>query len=292
MHSDWEDWRVFLAVAETGSMSGAAKRLGVKQPTVSRRLQFLEGELGTALFHRSVGGAHLTAAGEKLVPSAKKMAEWAAELERTAAASDAKPEGLVRVTAPPGVAYDFLAPFAGWLAVKHPRLRLEVLTSISYLDLNRGEADLALRFRPSPELLEVASVKVDVAVHVSKGYAKQLGKRPRLDALRWISWSPPYEDVPPAPQLRALIPNFTPAFTADDYVVQVQAACAGVGAVAIGRQRSRHAFPRPLVPLDVPLGPHATSRLHLVCTKRALEIPRVRAVAELLTDELAHVVTH
>ena len=64
MNTDWEDWRVFLTVAETRSMSRAAAALRVGQPTISRRLQFLEGELGYPLFRRSVSGVSLTAAGE------------------------------------------------------------------------------------------------------------------------------------------------------------------------------------------------------------------------------------
>ncbi len=269
-------------------MSAAAKRLKVGQPTISRRLQFLESEVGAPLFRRSVAGAHLTAAGERLVPHARKMAEWAAELERAAGAAESKPQGLVRVTAPPGVAFDFLAPFAGWLQRSQPGLRLEVLSTISYLDLSRGEAELALRMRPSPDLVTVASLTTRVAVHVSKSYAATLGKKPKLEALRWISWAPPFEDTPPAPQLRALIPNFVPAFTSDSFLVQMQAAYSGVGAMVLGTARSRHSPPRPLVPLDLPLGPYGKAELHLVATRSALEIPRVRAVAELLAEELTH----
>ena len=82
MDISWDDARLFLAIAETGSFSGAARRLRIGQPTVSRRLAALEYAVGATLFRRSVDGAALTAAGERLVLPAKKMAEWAGELHR------------------------------------------------------------------------------------------------------------------------------------------------------------------------------------------------------------------
>ena len=145
MDISWDDAKLFLAIAETGSLSGAARRLKLGQPTVTRRLAMLEYTVGAALFRRSVEGAALTSAGERLLGPAKKMAEWAGELHRAAEAHDGAPRGLVRVTSSPFICFDFLAPFAGFLAQKHPGLRLEVLSSVQYLDLARGEADLALR---------------------------------------------------------------------------------------------------------------------------------------------------
>ena len=157
MDISWDDARLFLAIAETGSFSGAARRLRIGQPTVSRRLAALEYAVGAALFRRSVDGAALTAAGERWVVPAKKMAEWAGELHRAAEATDHSPRGIVRVTATPYLSADFLAPFAAFVARKHPGLRLEVQSQVQYLDLGRGEADLALRARPpvTPDLKRV-----------------------------------------------------------------------------------------------------------------------------------------
>ncbi len=287
MNLPWDEIRLFLAIAESGSLSGAAKRLRVGQPTVSRRLAQLEHDLGAALFLRQATGVVPTAAAERLLEPARKMAEFAGEIERAASQGEAAPSGLVRIAAAPGVAFDLVAPFAGWLRERHPELRLELLSSIEYLDLARGEAHLALRWRAPPpgDLTVVASLGHRNAVFVSPAYAATLPKRPKLADLRWIAWAPPYGSVPPNPQLAALIPGFQPVFTADNFLVQLRAAEAGVGAMILGDLRHRFSR-RDLVPLDVDLGAYGRSDLFLVCAKSALGISRVRKVAELLAREL------
>src|SRR6476620_2640039 len=115
MDITWDDVRIFLAVAETGSVSGAARQLRLGQPTVSRRLAEMEQAIGARLFARGINGATLTSAGERLLAPAKNMAEWAGEVARAVAAEDAEPQGVVRITALPYVCFDFVAPFAAWV---------------------------------------------------------------------------------------------------------------------------------------------------------------------------------
>ncbi|AKQ70305.1 Transcriptional regulator, LysR family [Myxococcus hansupus] len=288
MDISWDDARLFLAIAETGSFSGAARQLRIGQPTVSRRLAALEYAVGAALFRRGVDGAVLTVAGERLVMPAKKMAEWAGELHRAAESSDTSPRGLVRVTASPYMSFDFLAPFAGAVSRKFEGLRLEVLSGIQYLDLGRGEADLALRAKAptNADLKRVYSLDVRNAVFVAKSLKARLPKRPTLQQLPWVAWAPPFDMTPPNPQLESIIPGFSPVFTADNYLVLLAAAEAGVGAMVLADLRHRFVRERRLVPLDIDLGPYATLPLHLVCAKSALDIPRVRKVSELLVEEL------
>ncbi len=101
-----------------------------------------------------------------------------------------------------------------------------------------------------------------------------------------MAWAPPFDSVPPNPQLAEAIPEFTPAFTADNFLVLLAAAEAGLGAMVLGRVSHRFSQERNLVPLDIELGPWARGQLHLVCSKSALDIPRVRKVSELLVAEL------
>lgn len=288
MDIPWEDVQLFLAVAEAGSLSRAAKALRLGQPTVSRRLAALEYRLGAQLFRRSVQGATLTGAGERLVAPAKRMAEWAGEVGRVAESPSQAPRGLVRVTASPFVAHDFLAPFSGWLSQKAPGLRLEVLSGMEYLDLARGEADLALRAKPpaQPELTVVREVTFGVCAYVSRALAARLPRRPKLADLPWLAWAPPWDTLPPNPQLRALLPDFAPTFTSDNFLVLIAAAEAGTGAIAMSVPKHRFARPRDLVPLPIDLGPYSRSTLYLVCARSALDIPRVRRVADLLVAEL------
>lgn len=289
MNIPWEDVQIFLTLAQSRSMSGAAKALNVRQPTISRRIAALEQMLGYALFQRSASGVSLTAAGERLVGPATKMAEWAGELSRSAQNRSGRAAGLVRIAAPPGVASDFVAPFAAWLRSKEPNITLQVLTGIHYVDLVRGEADLALRTRaPSqPELVTVASLTHRNAVFVSKDYAQKLPSRCGLSDLDWICWAPPYEDLPPNPQLHAWIPDFRPAFSTDNFLIMRRAAESGLGAIVLGSVRHRFTDTSTLVPLKLDLREHQKSSLHLVCAKSALDVPRIRLVAQRLGDELA-----
>lgn len=149
------------------------------------------------------------------------------------------------------------------------------------LDLARGEADLALRYRApsSRDLVSVGSVTGPSAVVVAKSYAARLNEKPRLQDLDWIAWAAPFENAPPNPQLAEMVPELRPVFTSDDFLVQWRACEAGVGAMLRGY---RFSYPSPVVDLDVALGPYATSTLHLICARSALSVPRVRAVADLM----------
>jgi DNA-binding transcriptional LysR family regulator len=290
MDLPWDDVQLFLAIAETGSLSRAAKRLRVGQPTISRRLAELELRLGYQVFQRRVSGVTPTTAGDRLVEPARKMAEWAAEVARAAAQGESGgPRGVVRLTAPPGVAFDFVAPFSRVVREKYPEIRLEVLCAVRVLDLARGEADLAIRLRPSVarDLVTVGSLHVTNRVVASSSYVATLPKKPGLADLDWIAWAPPFEDVTPNPQLAAAIPDFRPAFTSDNYLVQWRACEAGLGAMFAGHAENRFALPSSIVALDLDLGPHATSALHLVCAKSALAVARVRVVAEMIAAEFA-----
>lgn len=291
MDMPWDGVRLFLAIAEEGSVSGAARRLRMTQPTVTRRLRELEDAVGEALFRRSVRGTAVTAAGERLLAPARRMAEWAGEVGRVADRAGGGPQGLVRVTAPPLAAADFVAPFGAWLATREPALRLEVLSTTRYLDLARGEADLALRGRApvQPELTVVHSVEVTSAPHAAPALAERLPRRPRPEQLPWIAWAAPHQDLPPNPQLAALAPGLVPTFTSDDILVQLAAAEAGAGVIVLPRIRHRFSRPTRLVPLQVDLGPHARQTLHLVAARSALDVPRIRRVADLMVAELKRV---
>ena len=290
MDISWEDVRLFLAVADHGSLTEAARHLGVGQPTVSRRLAELEESLGYPLFDRSVEGTTLTTQGERWLEPSRRMAEWAGELRSTAEHTDSSPAGIVRITAPPGVAYDFVAPFARLAREKFPKIQLQILSRVEYVDLSRREADIALRTRP-PTQRDLTIVHSFVHMNdafVSKSYAKKLPKHPKMSDLDFIAWAPPFEQFPPNPQLAQLIPNFRAAFASDDFIVQLRAAEAGVGAIFM--QKAKHRFNREseLVPLGLDLGPHAKGGFHVVCAKSALGVARIRAVAELIKEELVH----
>jgi len=287
MNIPWDAMHVFLAVAEAGSLSAAARRLHLTQPTVSRRIAELEATVGEPLFVRAVDGASLSSFGERLVAPAKRMAEWAAEVERAAEHAETVPEGVVRLAAPPGLAFELGAPFAAWLRERLPKVRMEVLSSVQYLDLSRREADLAIRMAAptSRDLVTLAQLETEVAVFAAESYARTLPRGYGFADVAFIGWAPPFETMSPNPELAALIPGWTPVFASDDFLVQLRAAEVGLGAIFLGRARHRFSSETPLVELDLDVGPLRRT-VYLVCARSALAIPRVKAVAELLAEEL------
>jgi DNA-binding transcriptional LysR family regulator len=291
MHMQWDDAQLFLAVAEAGSLSAAARRLRITQPTVSRRVALLEAQLGEAVFVRTADGARLTSFGERLLEPARRMAEWAGELDRAAERAETTPRGSVRVTAPPGIAYDFLAPFAAWMSTKLPDVHLEVRSTLEYLDLSRRDADLALRFAEpvQRDVVTLAALDLEVGAFASETYARSLPKRCKLGDVRWIGWAAPNEHLSPNPELAKLIPGFRPAFASDDFLVQLRAAEVGIGAMFLGRAEHRFSGAGPTVELDLDLG-EIRRTLYLAGARGALDIPRVRAVADLLVSELGRTV--
>jgi DNA-binding transcriptional LysR family regulator len=285
----WDDVRILLAIAESGSLSAAARRLAIAQPTVSRRLAEIENAFGYSIFRRTVAGAVLTSDGERLLVPARRMAEWAGEFERAALRGDAAPRGVVRITAPPGVAFDFVAPFAGWLRSQLPQIQLEVLASTHYLDLVRREADLAIRSRRpvGDDLVCIATLEAENGAFATRKYIKSLPKAYALADVGWVGWAPPFDRMSPNIELEQLIPNFRPVFACDDYIVQQRAAEAGAGATFLPRVRHRFSRTTELEELNLDLGPHARGAMHLVSAKSALEIPRVKAVADLIAREFS-----
>src|SRR5579871_5923547 len=289
MDISWEDWRLFLGVAEAGSLSGAARTLRVGQPTLSRRMGLLEQQLDGALFVRRPHGVALTPLGERLLPTARRMAEWASDAERVAAGGQRRPEGRVRIAAPPGVAFDFLAPLAAVLRRKVPGLQLEVLADVQFVSLARGEADLAIRSRAPADhdLVGLAAVEVRAAAFAARSYARRLPRKYGLGDIDWIAWAPPFDDTTPNPQLRAALgERFRPVFTSNDYLVQLAATFAGAGAMVLGRRFHKLSRVGELVELKIDLGPAARSTFHLVVAKRMVDVPRIRAVADAILGEL------
>ena len=137
---DWDDLRHFLAAIRAGTLAGAARALGVKHSTIGRRLTELERALGGALFARRPDGLRLTLLGEKLVPLAQEV-----ERATQALQSQAKSEtSTVRLAVPSGFVPQF-TPHLERLRGNHPEISLEFLSGSRKVDLNKGEADLALR---------------------------------------------------------------------------------------------------------------------------------------------------
>ncbi|QPF89030.1 LysR family transcriptional regulator [Bradyrhizobium commune] len=177
MDWQWDDVRFFLAVARAGSLSAAARTLGVGHVTVGRRIALLEKQLGVTLLNRNPDGFVTTSAGEAILRQCAAMESAATDLERIVAGHDSLLKGTVRVTCTEALAYQLVAPAIAALRKTHPELRVDLIIGVRSLDIARREADLAVRFaRPSASDLICRKLgDVAFALYASKRYLASKG---------------------------------------------------------------------------------------------------------------------
>jgi len=175
---DWSDVRYFLAVAREGSTIAAAKALGVSQPTVQRRIAALEEALRRSLFEPHPTGTRLTDLGREMLPYAEAIERAAVDFERNLAASDKGLAGTIRVTCAEGMAAHYVAPIIEAFRARHPDVRIDLLMTDRYVDLLKGEADIAVRANRPGDSSLVARRIADVpwAVYASRAYVERRGR--------------------------------------------------------------------------------------------------------------------
>ncbi|MBT9292502.1 LysR family transcriptional regulator [Prosthecodimorpha staleyi] len=156
---DWDSQRAFLAVMETGSLSAAARRLGLSQPTMRARIEGLEAALGTALFTRSVHGLVPTPTAEAMIAPARAMAHASEAMLRAASADSTEAAGRVRLSVSEFVGIEVLPPMLRSLRDKHPRLTVELELDNASADLLDQQVDVAVRMHP-PEQSALVARKV------------------------------------------------------------------------------------------------------------------------------------
>ena len=142
---DWQLWRSFLAVLQTGSLSAAARRLHLTQPTLGRQIAALEQDLGMALFTRSTEGLRPTEAATALAPHAQAMAAAAAALQRAASGGDGELRGTVRLAASEFIGGVVLPAMLARFRAVHPAIDIELSLSNQVENLLRRDADIAVR---------------------------------------------------------------------------------------------------------------------------------------------------
>lgn len=163
----WNDFQVILAIATAGSLSGAARTLGVSHATIFRRLGDIEKGLGVILFERSRTGYRPTLAGEELADTARIMDEAAMAAERKVAGRDLEPSGEIWVTTTDSLLMGLLAPLFTEFRYRYPGIVLDVAVSNQLFNLTRREADVAIRpsNRPPDNLIGRPLTTIGQAVY-------------------------------------------------------------------------------------------------------------------------------
>lgn len=181
---DWNDLRYLLAIARTGTLAGAARDLGVEHTTVGRRLNALESALGTRLFTRGPDGFTPTRAARDILPLAEEIAARVESIERRAV-DDSRVEGTVRLTTSEALG-GYLVKQLPTLRERHPALLVEILSGNRAFDLMRGEADIAVRIRPTtePDLLTRKIAVAGWALYGTPAYVARRGAPASAEDLR------------------------------------------------------------------------------------------------------------
>ena len=188
---DWESIKTFAAVAQSGTVRGAARLLGVHHSTISRRVEALEQSLGSLLFERQPEGLLLTAAGEQLAQVATRFSDALLATTRSIAGQDDALSGVLTVTCTEAIADLVLGPRLQDFIRRHPQLELCLVTTNDKLDVSRREADVAIRADNNPPgtLVGKRLFRYFQSVYASPRYVAQVDPLGHPERARWLGWN-------------------------------------------------------------------------------------------------------
>jgi DNA-binding transcriptional LysR family regulator len=229
----WDDLRVFLAVAQAGSLRKASRALRLGQPTVGRHLRELERSVGARLFERTPDGHRLTREGENLLPMAQSMADAAAAIDRRRAAFGADAGGAVRIVAGEWVAR-FLAPRLAALADAHGDLSVTLAESHTDPDLERREADLFIRhgLPARGRMLRIGLGAMGAAIYGARAFVDahpEARTEARWRRCPWVAFDAPHEYFRSMAWLAERLGDRVPRVRASRVALQLEAIRAGAG---------------------------------------------------------------
>ena len=200
---DWNDAKHFLAVAREGQVLAAARRLGISQATLSRRVQALEEAVGARLFERSTRGAALTDAGRLFLETAERVEAEMLDATERLKAVEAAPAGTVRIGAPDGLGSAYLAKRLGVLGARYPELRVQLVPLTRNFSLSQREADVAVMIgHPTKGRLRARLLAdYSLGLYASREYVAAHGAPRRVEDLAAHRLVGYVEDLIPTPEL-------------------------------------------------------------------------------------------
>lgn len=295
---DWDDLKHFLAVAQYGSTSAAGRAEQVDQSTVQRRLTELERRIGQPLVERHPGGTRLTAYGQQLLPLARRVEHDMLALEQFIQSSARALSGTVRLTCPePIVVRITRSPLLDRLRARHPGLHIEFVIRDQYVDLGKGEADVALRSGDTTDNRLVGRKIADSlwAVYASLDYLARhpapagVGMGPRVGVAdlvqhAWVGFDQTMAHHRASQWLRQAVPGARIVATASSVLGALQSAKAGLGLAALptGLGDAEPDLVQVLGPV-----PEMARIWRLLTTRQLRRTPRVSAFFEFMADEIA-----
>lgn len=281
---NWDDVRIFLAVARSGQILGAARRLELNHATVSRRIGALEEALRAKLFRRLTTGSELTAAGERFLEIAERMEADVIAARSAVADEDEDISGSVRIGAPDGFGVAFLARHLGELTRQHRDLTIQLVPVPRSFSLSRREADIAITVERPQEGRLVAGKLVDytLGLFASREYVREHGLPQNAAELPQHALIGYVRDLIVSPSLdyeAEFSPDWRSAFAISSALGQAEAVRAGAG-IGILHTFIARSMPE-LVPVEAI--PPIRRSYWLVYHETVRPLRRVQAAASFIT---------
>lgn len=231
---NWDDVRMFLAVARAGQFLGAARRLGVNHATLSRRVAALEASLGSALLRRHTSGCALTPEGEVFLAAAERMETEMLSAQSRIGRIDGAVAGTVRIGAPDGFGVAFLASRLGRLTERFPDLKIQLVPVPRAFSLSQREADIAITIERPEQGRLISSKLTDytLGLYGSRTYLERHGMPDSVEVLMAHHRIGYVEDLIFSPSLNytgEIMRNWDAAFEISSAIGQTEAVRSGAG---------------------------------------------------------------
>ncbi|AJP70671.1 LysR family transcriptional regulator [Sphingomonas hengshuiensis] len=284
---DWDDLRLFLSVARDGSFVASGRRLGLNHTTLARRLTALEHSLGTRLFDRSPRGVQPTRAGSELLDHAERIEAEVMAAGRSLAGQEQQVSGTVRLATPEAFGTFFVAPRVHLFAARHPGIELELVPESRTVSLSKREADVAIGLhRPDQGRLRAARlVDYRIGLYASQDLLARTGPVATVADLRDRPFISYIEEMIDLPELRNLDRSLAQrcVFRSSSVAAQMAAVVSGLGFGLL------HCF---AVTPEMRLVRVLASEVEVIRSYWMIyhadlaQVPRIRAVADFLTEQV------
>jgi DNA-binding transcriptional LysR family regulator len=283
MIGDWDNLRTFLALAEEGSLTAAAKRLRVSHPTIARRIKTLEEELGTRLFDRLPDRFQPTEPALELLHDVKEMERASQSIDRRSAGLSGSHLGTVRISVDE-ITADFLGQHLAAMRANHQCIEFEIVVAHISANLSRREADLLVRSRV-PDLASLVGRKLGAFAYAVYGTAEFAagcdGSTIALKELPWVGFDDEHQYMPGQAWQTTLLGNRRPAVRTNNGIVLANAVRGGNG---VGILPCFLGDADPLLSRITPILDEARAEQWLLVHSDLRHVPRVRIVIDVLVD--------